>query len=487
MWQGTLPGPGLAPVIAPPPGLPPPALGQPPPPGLGQPPPPGLGPPGLSALALGLRPPGAPDGVGALSLGAPPLPGAPTLQTAPLAQPPVGFPAMPTAVPTAVATTALATMPPPAPAPVAPPAPAAPAAPAMPPDVKDQLEQLREDLKKMEAAVAEATENGDESAAKFKQMLAGDIKEKIEEIEEQYPAPPPAPAGSAAPAPPVPLPLQGLPGPPNGAPPPPMAFPFLPPPQPGFPMPPPGIPGLPPPPPGAALDWQRTMQIYQNPDVAMNITQMRAAEYEQEKSNSVQMEPEVVELAHHFQLTDRHARMLDEQLKKRNDTYEDDIAAMYEILKGAKNPADLLMVSIRWMSEGVFNGTATPNPDVAKAAKKFKLDAPSACKLAEVLEAREDPDGDLRKVCTHLERSNKPSSLVMMMLKSLKGGSPVEECKKAPAIGSYMHKTEMQKQESRKRSRSRGRGDGGRGRSRSRHRDRSRSRSRRRRSRSRRK
>merc|ERR1719161_500937 len=168
------------------------------------------------------------------------------------------------------------------------------------------------------------------------------------------------------------------------------------------------------------------MMLYQNPDVAaQNITQQRALEYEQEKNNSMVIEPEVVELAHHFQLTDRHARMLDEQLKKRNDTYEDDIAAMYEILKGAKNPADLLMVSIRWMAEGTFNGIKTPNPDVEKAAKKYKLDAPSACKLAEVLESRKDPDDDLRKISSHLERSNKPSSLVMMMLKNLKSGNPI--------------------------------------------------------------
>merc|ERR1719162_1955025 len=154
----------------------------------------------------------------------------------------------------------------------------------------------------------------------------------------------------------------------------------------------------------------------------MNVTQQRAVEYEMEKSSSTVIEPEVVELAHHFQLTDRHARMLDEQLKKRNDTYEDDIASMYEILKGAKNPADLLMVSIRWMSEGIFNGMATPNPEVCKAAKKYKLDAPSACKLAEVLETRKEPEDDLRLINSHLERSNKPSSLVMMMLKSLKQG-----------------------------------------------------------------
>eukprot|EP00971_Amphidinium_carterae_P213606 4239404-Amphidinium_carterae.1 len=33
---------------------------------------------------------------------------------------------------------------------------------------------------------------------------------------------------------------------------------------------------------------------------------------------------------------------------------KDDVAAMYEILKGAKNPADLLMVSIRWMAEATL-------------------------------------------------------------------------------------------------------------------------------------
>merc|ERR1719356_1150537 len=198
-----------------------------------------------------------------------------------------------------------------------------------------------------------------------------------------------------------------------------------------------------------------------NPDMAaVNITQQQALEYEQEKANSMNMEPEVVELAHHFNLTDRHARMLNEQLKKRNNTYEEDIEAMYEILKGAKNPADLLMVSIRWMSEGTFRGTLTPNPEVERVMKMYKLDAPSACKLAEILETRKDPDDDLRKISSHLERSNKPSSLVMMMLKDLKAGNPIAESNKQPAIGSYLHKEENRKASQRGGGRSRSRGGG---------------------------
>ena len=66
--------------------------------------------------------------------------------------------------------------------------------------------------------------------------------------------------------------------------------------------------------------------------------------------------------------------MLNEQLKRRNNTYEEDrsaagpapeprrasltcfgqdIASLYEILKGAKNPADLLMAA-RPLEEGEF-------------------------------------------------------------------------------------------------------------------------------------
>jgi len=251
------------------------------------------------------------------------------------------------------------------------------------------------------------------------------------------------------------------------------------PPGPGFPGGPPMMPGI-----------IQAMMMNQGPEQAMTVTQMQALEYDRQKMDSTHMEPEVVELAHHFQLTGRHARMLDEQLKKRNNTFEDDIASLYEILRGAKNPADLLMVSIRWMAEGVFNGTRTPNPAVEQVAKKYKLDAPSACKLAEVLESRDDEYGDLKKICSHLERSNRPSSLVMMMLKDLKAGLPVKECTKAPAIGSYLHQKEIARSSQRSRSRGGGRGrrspsrgrarggGGGGGRSRSRGRDRDRGRSR---------
>merc|ERR1719221_446896 len=96
-------------------------------------------------------------------------------------------------------------------------------------------------------------------------------------------------------------------------------------------------------------------------------------------------------------------------MKKRAATFEDDIKALWDILKGARNPAGLLRVKIREMEEGTFRGTATPDRDVEDFAKQFEL-------------------------------SNKPSSLVMLMLKDLRAGLPVKDPEYPAAVGSYAHK-----------------------------------------------
>merc|ERR1711920_675841 len=115
------------------------------------------------------------------------------------------------------------------------------------------------------------------------------------------------------------------------------------------------------------------------------------------------------------------------------------------------------MVCVHWMREGVFNGVKTPNPDVEKSSVKFGLDAPSACKLAQVLESRDDADECLRRINTHLERSNKPSEMVMKMLKEIKSGNVIDECTHAPSVGSYLHKLEQKEASRKSRSQRRGR------------------------------
>jgi hypothetical protein len=156
-------------------------------------------------------------------------------------------------------------------------------------------------------------------------------------------------------------------------------------------------------------------------------------------------EPEVTELVQHFKLDERIMRELDLQMKRRKGTIPEDIKALREILEGARNPAGLLRVKIREMEEGTFRGIATPDRDVEDLARKFSLDAQAAAKLAEVLSKRDERKKDIRQLAKHLELSNKPSSLVMLMLKDLRNGITIKDPEYPAAVGSYAHKRGQKK------------------------------------------
>merc|ERR1719382_685380 len=186
--------------------------------------------------------------------------------------------------------------------------------------------------------------------------------------------------------------------------------------------------------------------------MASQFQMQAAAAYETTVANKI--DTEVSELAHHFKLDERITKDLDQQLKRRSKTFEEDLKSLWEILEGARNPAGLLRVKIREMEEGVFRGTATPDRDIEDLARKFGLDAQASAKLAEVLGKRDDRKKDLRQVAKHLELSNKPSSLVMLMLKDLRAGISVKDPEYPAAVGSYAHKRGLT---NRRRSRSRDR------------------------------
>ncbi|CAE7595741.1 unnamed protein product [Symbiodinium natans] len=261
-------------------------------------------------------------------------------------------------------------------------------------------------------------------------------------------APPGAPLGppGAPGMPPGLLPGLGLPGlqmPPGGLP----SFPGakMPPPPPGLGglglglQLPPGIgppqalpklpmPGLPP----GSMDSEALAQMR---------FQQVATEYEQIKNAGI--DPQVSELAEYHGLDDRATRALDEEMKKRRATFESDLQALWVGLEGAKNPSGMLMMKLKDMRMGTFKGMTALDKQIHDFAKRNRLDAQAAVKLAEVLHNRDDIEADLSKIQKHLERSNKPSSLVMMMLRDLREGKPIKEPGYAPAIGSKVHEKEL--------------------------------------------
>lgn len=250
---------------------------------------------------------------------------------------------------------------------------------------------------------------------------------------------------------------------------------------------PPGLPGVP----GAGGHIGQlganvqAMMAWQTPEMAQALTQQAAEAYELEKTAG--MDPEVQELSEHFNLDERVAKALNQQMKNRKDTYEGDMQTLWEVLEGARNPSGLLMVKVREMMDGKFRGATDPDNGLRAWGKKYKLDEQAITKLAEVLAKRDDAAGDMEKIGKHLERSNKPSSLMMLMLRDLRNGKPVPEPQHSAAVGSKMHEKELKETKSDRRHRSRsgrrGRSQDRRGRrrspSRSRGRHRSRSRGRR--------
>jgi hypothetical protein len=216
------------------------------------------------------------------------------------------------------------------------------------------------------------------------------------------------------------------------------------------------------------------------------MTRWAADAYDQAKTASVA--PEVAELCEHLGIDERACKALDQEMKKRKATFKEDLEALWIGLEGASNPSGMLMLKVKDMMAGTFRGMSALDVKIQDFAKKYKLDAQAAVKLAEVMANRDDNEGDMEKIGKHLERSNKPSALMMQMLKGLREGQPVKEPGFAAAIGSKMHEKELEKEPKKKnpwekdrRSRSRRRQRS----SRSRDRDRDRDRDRRKRSRSR--
>jgi len=182
--------------------------------------------------------------------------------------------------------------------------------------------------------------------------------------------------------------------------------------------------------------------------------QQAAMEYETQKHYGIA--PEIAELVEHHGCDERAARALNEEMMKRKDTWDEDMQALWVGLEGAKNPSGLLMIKIKDMRMGSFRGMSALKGKVVEWAKKNRLDTQAAVKLAEVLDNREDAEGDMAKHEKHLERSNRPSSLIMMMLNDLRDGKPVKEPQHAAAVGSRVHEKELKKLDHQGRSRSRG-------------------------------
>merc|ERR1719263_511461 len=100
------------------------------------------------------------------------------------------------------------------------------------------------------------------------------------------------------------------------------------------------------------------------------------------------------------------------------------------------------------MEEGTFVGKQKPDETLKAMCKKFKLDEQAQMKLADIL-ARYDPEKKAeyyKEVDRHLETSNRPSAMVMMLLRKL--GAGTELGRPGPvAPGSYLDRKKRRRKQ----------------------------------------
>merc|ERR1719492_68752 len=135
------------------------------------------------------------------------------------------------------------------------------------------------------------------------------------------------------------------------------------------------------------------------------------------------IDPEVRELGDYFNIEERWVKRLNETMKKRMDTKEQDLAKLYEVLERARSPTGLLTVKIGEMECGQFVGKIKPDKDVERLARKFKLDDHVMSRLTELVVRRKaTKEEDLDRIEQHLRYCKRPSAMATLLAGKLLEG-----------------------------------------------------------------
>lgn len=144
--------------------------------------------------------------------------------------------------------------------------------------------------------------------------------------------------------------------------------------------------------------------------------------------NDDDIDPQIQELCDYFNIEDRWVKRLNETMRKRQDTKQEDIEKLYEVLERARSPTGLLTVKIGEMECGRFVGKIKPDKDVERLARKFRLDEPVASRLTELVHRRKqqgEPDRaqkDLHTIEQHLRYCKRTSAMATLLAGKLLEG-----------------------------------------------------------------
>lgn len=136
-----------------------------------------------------------------------------------------------------------------------------------------------------------------------------------------------------------------------------------------------------------------------------------------------EMDPDVQKLGDHFNIEDRWIKRLDELMRKRRDTKEQDLAKLYEVLEQARSPTGLLVAKLGEMECGQFVGKIKPDKQIERIATRYRLDARVISRLTELrVRRKRTKDEDFNRLELHLSLAKRPSAVATLLIGKLLEG-----------------------------------------------------------------
>lgn len=177
--------------------------------------------------------------------------------------------------------------------------------------------------------------------------------------------------------------------------------------------------------------------------------------------------PEVEALCKKFAIEEKIMRRLDDVMRTREDSFETDLKALYEVCESAKKPSGSLMVKIGELERGCFTGADKLDQCMLTFRSKYKLDDRALARFVEVCHPRSQKLDDIRQMEKYLKNAPNPSQVVIPLLMRIEkeGRLPSPErtkdkerigrhASRSPSRSRKKTRSKSRKRESRSRSRS---------------------------------
>jgi len=145
------------------------------------------------------------------------------------------------------------------------------------------------------------------------------------------------------------------------------------------------------------------------------------------------MDADVRKLGDHFNIEDRWLVRLDELMRRRRDTKEQDLAKLYEVLEQARSPTGLLVAKLGEMECGQFVGKVKPDRNIERLATRYNLDTRVVSRLTELrVRRKRTQQEDFNRLEQHLSLCKRPSATATLLIGKLLEG----ELKQIPDVTS---------------------------------------------------